>query len=71
MRDGKTHHVDVQIVANHIRYMLDGVIVLEAWDAEPFTVTDPADHWLGIRTWETDMTIDNFTVWTGRVVNED
>jgi len=64
VRDSQTHHVDVQIVGNHIRYMLDDVIVLEAWDAMPVSLEGP-DRWLGIRTWETDMTIDNFAVWTG------
>ncbi len=65
-RPGKKNRVVLEFVAGHIRYWLNGEIILEAWDAAPLPLK--SERWIGIRTWNTDLAIDNLTISRGRVV---
>lgn len=65
-RPGVKNRVILEFVAGHIRYWLNGEIILEAWDPEPLKLE--SKRWLGIRTWNTDLAIDNLTISRGRVV---
>ncbi|MBT4483873.1 MAG: hypothetical protein HOC71_09375, partial [Candidatus Latescibacteria bacterium] len=50
-------------VRGHIRYWLNGVIILEAWDQMPLEMEE--GNWIGIRNWSTDMVIDDIEVYVG------
>ncbi len=65
-RPGVKNRVVLEFVAGHIRYWLNGEIILEAWDAAPLALK--SERWIGIRTWNTDLAIDNLTISRGRVV---
>lgn len=60
---GKTSRVCVELDRGHIRYWLNGQIVLEAWDQTPLAI-DPA-LWVGLRTYATKMSVDNLVVSRG------
>ncbi|MFC1607816.1 hypothetical protein ACFL47_07580 [Candidatus Latescibacterota bacterium] len=60
---GVKNHVVLEFVHGHIRYWLNGEIILEAWDQEPLEMED--GNWIGIRTWATDMVVDNVVVYRG------
>lgn len=56
----QVNHVVLEMHAGHIRYWLNGEIILEAHDSAPLTFDNPG--YIGIRTWDTDMTIRNFRI---------
>ena len=64
LKSGKKNHVVLEFDHGHIRYWLNDVILLEAWDDTPLPL-DPA-LWVGIRTWATRMCIDNIAVYHSR-----
>lgn len=60
----RTYRVTVEIDGGHLRYWLDDRILLEAWDADPLAM-DPK-RWIGLRTWDIEMAVDNLTIDAGR-----
>jgi len=60
---GKKHHVALEFNKGHIRYWLDDQIILEAWDDTPLVMD--SECWIGIRTWATQMVVDNVVVYKG------
>ncbi len=60
---GKTYRVIIEFIDGHIRYWLNDKIILEAWDPKPQEL-DP-NLWIGIRTWNTRMSVDWFAVYQG------
>ena len=60
---GKTYRVVIEFIDGHIRYWLNDKIILEAWDPKPQEL-DP-NLWIGIRTWNTKMSVDWFAVYQG------
>ncbi|MHB0935757.1 MAG: DUF6250 domain-containing protein [Armatimonadota bacterium] len=60
LKTGQTYHVAVEVCRGHLRYWLDEKIILEAWDAAPLPLDEKL--WVGIRTWATDMRIDNLVI---------
>lgn len=56
------HRVTLEYAKGHIRYWLDDVILLEAWDTQPLAM-DPT-RWIGLRTWNTRMTIHSVKIYT-------
>jgi len=54
------NRVAVEFAGGHIRYWLNGAIVLETWEEEPLDL--PHGSWIGIRTWATAMDVDNVVV---------
>ena len=60
---GKTYIVVIECIDGHIRYWLNNKIILEAWDPKPQEL-DP-NLWIGIRTWNTRMSVDWFAVYQG------
>ena len=63
MVSGKTNRVVVELIEGHIRYWLNDKILLEVRDPNPLEL-DP-NLWIGVRTWNTKMSIDWFTVEQG------
>ena len=57
---GKTYKVIIELVNGHIRYWLNDEIILEAWDTEQLKMNP--ELWMGIRTWNTKMSINWFAV---------
>ena len=43
--------------------MLNGQILLEAWDPDPLEMD--ASRWIGLRTWATTMEVDNLIIYKG------
>lgn len=64
---GKTYKVIIEYVDSHIRYWLDNEIILEAWEPQPLEFNP--ELWIGIRTYNTRMSIDNFEVYNGMKMN--
>lgn len=60
--EGRRHRVVVEYDAGHIRYQVDGRIVLEAWDDQPLKVE--GDVPIGLRTWETRLTVHDLKIHT-------
>jgi hypothetical protein len=60
---GAPNKVVIEVVDGHIRYWLNGMILLEAWDRDPLVI-DP-ELWIGIRTWNTLMAVESFAVFEG------
>lgn len=66
---GKTHRVALEVVKPHIRFFVDGRIVLEAWERAGQGVADGSD-WLdmgakrvlALHTYDCTMEIDNLRV---------
>ena len=58
---GKKYKVVVDYVDGHIRYWLNGEIILEAWDSAPLIMN--SNCWIGVRTWNTKMDINHFAVY--------
>lgn len=57
------NQVAVEFAGGHIRYWLNGQILLEAWDPEPLEMD--ASRWIGLRTWATTMEVDNLSIYKG------
>jgi len=57
----KTHHVVLEFDKGHISYWIDNRIIMEIWDDIPLKMDNK--HWIGIRNWETLMSVDNFTIY--------
>jgi hypothetical protein len=47
----------------HIRYWLNGQIILEPWDDQPLDM-DPS-LWIGVRSWDTLMVIEKIVISKG------
>ena len=62
---GENNHIVLEFDHGHIRYWLNGVIILEAWDHSPLEMED--GKWIGIRTWATDMVVDDVVVYRGEI----
>jgi len=60
---GKVYRVTIELIDGHIRYWLNDKIILEAWDSNQLEL-DP-NLWIGIRTWNTKMSLDWFAVYQG------
>lgn len=60
VRLNKPNRVRLEFVNGHIRYWLNERIILEAWDDAPLDM-DPS-LWIGIRTWGTNMQIENLSI---------
>ncbi|MDO9527779.1 MAG: hypothetical protein Q7J27_01325 [Syntrophales bacterium] len=60
---GKTYRVLIELIDGHIRYWLNDKIILEAWDSKQLEL-DP-NLWIGIRTWNTRMSVDWFAMYQG------
>ena len=66
---GKVHHIVLEVVKPHIRFWIDGRIVLEAWeragkarpDASDFLDMDPARA-MALHTYDTVMEVDNLRI---------
>lgn len=65
VHSGKRNHIVFVFDRGHIRYEMNGEILLETWDTAPLELT--ADRWIGLRTWATRMEIDNVAIFRGRV----
>ncbi len=63
VESGKEYHVTLEFINGNIRYWLNDKIILEAWDENPLDIK--TERWIGLRTWSTDMTVDNVTIYTG------
>ena len=61
---GKKNTVVFEYDRGHIRYEMNGQILLETWDESPL-VMDPS-RWIGIRTWSTLMVVDNVVISRGK-----
>ncbi|MHC4871560.1 MAG: hypothetical protein ACYTFY_06920 [Planctomycetota bacterium] len=57
---GRKNRVKVDYNQGHLRYWLNNEIIIEAWDPTPLTLDK--NKWIGIRTWNTLMEIDNFSI---------
>lgn len=64
VRSGVRHRVQVEIADGHIRYWLDGQILLEVWDPEPLQEWEGRSF--GLRTWNTRMAVDHIRIDQGR-----
>lgn len=62
--DGKLNRVSLEFANGHIRYWLNGRIILEAWDETPLELN--RNLWVGLRTWATDMWIGPVSIYEGR-----
>lgn len=60
---GQTHHLIMEMAAGHIRYWLDGRVVLEGRDPAP--LPRDSSRWFGFRTYNTRLQLDNVVVSTG------
>ena len=58
---GKKNLVVLDFIKGHIRYWLNGQIILEAVDENPLQIN--SDCWVGIQNWATSMSVDNFTIY--------
>jgi len=63
VRSGKKNRIALEYDHGHIRFEMNGEILLEAWDESPMVFAE--DRWIGIRTWATLMCVDDFTVYRG------
>ena len=60
---GEWRRVALEFDAGHIRYWLDGRIVLEAWDGDPLPLSP--ERRIGLRTWNTMLEVRNLTIYEG------
>ena len=60
VKSGERNLVILEFNKGHIRYWLNGQIILEAWDETPLEIN--SEYWIGIRTWATNMTVDNLII---------
>ncbi|MCA1809616.1 MAG: hypothetical protein ABR497_02760 [Kiritimatiellia bacterium] len=60
---GRVNRVVLEFNRGHIRYWLNDEIILEAWDEAPQAMLQ--ERWIGIRTWDTLMWVDNLRVSRG------
>jgi hypothetical protein len=68
---GKTHHILLEVVKPHIRFWVDGRVVLEAWeragkaghgaDASDFLDMDPGRA-IALHTYDTILEVDNLRI---------
>jgi len=63
VESGEKNLIILDFIKGHIRYWLNGQIILEAVDETPIQI-DSA-WWVGIQNWATNMSVDNFTVYRG------
>ncbi len=63
VKSGKKNRIVLEFNRGHIRYEMNGEILLETWDESPLELTD--DRWIGIRTWATLMCVDNLSIYRG------
>jgi hypothetical protein len=63
---GKKNIAMLDYMNGHIRYWLNGQIILEAWDGQPLDM-DP-NLWIGVRSWDTLMVIDKLTISRGKAL---
>jgi hypothetical protein len=66
VRSGKRNTISLEFNHGHIRYEMNGEILLEAWDENPLNLSP--DRWIGLRTWATLMCVDNITVYRGTIL---
>jgi hypothetical protein len=66
---GKTHHIVLEVVKPHLRFWIDGRIVLEAWERRGFGPADGSDfiemdpkRVIALHTYDTVMEVDNLRV---------
>ncbi len=60
---GKKNRVAFEFDHGHIRYEMNGQILLETWDESPLVMD--SSRWIGIRTWSTLMVVDNVVISRG------
>jgi hypothetical protein len=63
VRPGEPVEITVEVDSGHLRYLVDGEVVLETWDARPLALE--RGGWLGLRSWETPLWIDNLRIYRG------
>jgi hypothetical protein len=63
---GKKNIAMLDYMNGHIRYWLNGQIILEAWDGQALEM-DP-NLWIGVRSWDTLMVIDKLTISRGKAL---
>ena len=61
---GKKNIAILDYMNGHIRYWLNGQIILEAWDDDPLEMN--SDEWIGVRSYDTLMVIDKLIISTGK-----
>jgi hypothetical protein len=66
LRQGRSHEICVEWTSGHLRYLLDGKVLLDAWDDQPLTLGP--DRWIAIRTWETRLEVHEVRVESGEPV---
>lgn len=64
VESGKKNLVVLEFDRGHIRYWLNDQIILEAWDEIPQKMD--SKFWIGIRTYDTKMIVDNLTIYRGK-----
>lgn len=60
---GQKHKVMLEMASGQIRYWLDGRVILEARDPSPLPRSET--RWLGLRTYNTRLQVDNLVVSAG------
>ncbi len=65
VKSGARNRVAVEYDRGHIRYEMNGSILLETWDTSPLVFG--GGRWIGIRTWATLMEIGEVTVFRGKI----
>ncbi|GAF69184.1 unnamed protein product, partial [marine sediment metagenome] len=63
VESGEMNLMVLEFDKGHIRYWLNGQIILEAWDEIPLKMD--SKYWIGIRTYDTRMIVDNLTIYHG------
>lgn len=67
---GQRHHMAGEWTPEgHLRYFVDGRIVLDAWDRIEPLIPDPA-KWIGLWVYETDMIVENFIISSGTRISK-
>lgn len=66
LRPGRSHEICVEWTGSHLRYLLDGQVLLDAWDDQPLAFE--ADRWIALRTWETRLEVHDIRVESGEPV---
>jgi ectoine hydroxylase-related dioxygenase (phytanoyl-CoA dioxygenase family) len=61
---GKKNIAVLEYMNGHIRYWLNGQVILETWDTNPLEM-DP-NLWIGVRSYDTLMVIDKLTISKGK-----
>jgi hypothetical protein len=61
---GKKNLVVLEFMNGHIRYWMNGQILLESWDETPLQMNP--DLWIGVRSFSTLMVIDKMVISKGK-----